>query len=238
MGEENSSTSVDRQASPAQASALTRNNCSEAERPASQVSPAQASALSRNSCSALLALLWSRYQRQLSAHPLRTKAFTAATLAALSDAVGQLFGGAQSAGVRAQLSRTLKFAAFGFVWTGPALHLWQRHLEARFATAATSRHTFLRKVLYDQTVFGPLQNAAFLAFLTLSVERRGAKALLARLRQDGARVQLAGWRFWPLVAALNYHSVAPAFRPLVANCAGLLWSSFLVVSSAKRIKRA
>ena len=236
MGEENRSTTSEE--SPTQAFALTRASCSEAERQASQVSPTAGSALSRDSCSALLTVLWSLYPLQLSAHPLRTKAFTAATLAALSDAVGQLLGGTQSAGLRAQLSRTLKFAAFGFVWTGPALHLWQRHVEARFATAPASRHTFLRKVLYDQTVFGPLQNAAFLAFLTLSVERRGAKALLARLRQDGARVQLAGWRFWPLVAALNYHSVAPAFRPLVANCAGLLWSSFLVASSAKLIKRA
>ena len=63
-------------------------------------------------------------------------------------------------------------------------------------------------MLLDQVTFGPASNVAFLAFLSLVLERGAAGPLAARLARDLPRVQRAAWRFWPLVAALNYRARA------------------------------
>lgn len=66
---------------------------------------------------AFLALLWRRYLAQLSARPLRTKCLTAGGVAAASDVIAQGL-----TAPRLQLPRVLKFALFGALWSGPALH--------------------------------------------------------------------------------------------------------------------
>ena len=45
------------------------------------------------------------------------------------------------------------------------------------------------------------------------------------------RVQLRGWRFWPVVSALQYRFVPVPLRALVANLAGLLWSTYLALGA-------
>lgn len=110
-------------------------------------------------------------------------------------------------------------------------------MERVFAGAPASAATALRKVLFDQLTFGPASNVAFITFFALAVAPAGgahAAPLPRRLRAELPRVQLLAWRFWPLVAGVNYAWVAPPLRPLTANCAGLLWSTFLAVSARRR----
>ena len=182
--------------------------------------------------------LWQLYLAQLRAHPLRTKCATAATLGAVSDVLGSSLSG-RSAGSRgSRLVRTLQFAAFGAAWSAPAMHYWQRFVERKFANWPPGHATFAAKVAFDQLLFGPASNLAFMAFLALSVERTSLRTLLNRVRLNFMRVQLAAYRFWPLVAGLNYSLVPPALRPLVANLAGLGWSTFLVLSSRRQAAAA
>jgi hypothetical protein len=114
----------------------------------------------------------------------------------------------------------------------------QRAVERLFAGAPATAATALRKVLLDQLSYGPATNAAFITFFALAVApAAGATSppsLAARLRADLPRVQLLAWRFWPAVAALNYAYVPPPLRPLAANVAGLVWSTFLAVSARRR----
>lgn len=77
-------------------------------------------------------------------------------------------------------------------------------MERLFASSPPSLATAAWKVLLDQLSFGPANNIAFMAFFALVLERAGMGALLKRLRSDLLRVQLAAWRFWPLVAAFSY----------------------------------
>ena len=104
------------------------------------LTPAEAAARAR----AFLALLWRRYLAALSARPLRTKArdpnesgrnvaasplraacisrcraqcLTAGGVAAASDVIAQTLTAPALA-----VPRTLKFALFGCLWSGPALH--------------------------------------------------------------------------------------------------------------------
>jgi hypothetical protein len=73
---------------------------------------------------------------------------------------------------------------------------------------ASSRLSSVRaaaaKVLLDQLTFGPANNIAFMSFWALAIERADVIMLLPRLVHDLPRVQLAAWRYWPIVAAVNY----------------------------------
>ena len=110
----------------------------------------------------------------------------------------------------------------------------ERLFEGSPATAATAA----RKVLLDQLTFGPVSNIAFMTFFALAVAPAAGGGsgvgLARRVRDDLPRVQLLAWRFWPVVAAVNYRAVPPPLRPLAANVAGLVWSTFLAVSARRK----
>ena len=93
-------------------------------------------------------------------------------------------------------------------------------------------------MLLDQLTFGPVSNIAFMTFFALAVAPAagggGGVGLARRVRDDLPRVQLLAWRFWPVVAAVNYRAVPPPLRPLAANVAGLVWSTFLAVSARRK----
>ena len=114
-------------------------------------------------------------------------------------------------------------------------------VERLFAAYPAGASTTLRKVLLDQLTFGPASNIAFMTFFALAVAPAtaaggapGGTSLARRVVADLPRVQLLAWRFWPAVALLNYRAVPPPLRPLAANVAGLLWSTFLAVSARRR----
>ena len=112
----------------------------------------------------------------------------------------------------------------------------ERLFEGWTASAATAA----RKVLLDQLTFGPVSNIAFMTFFALAVAPAAgggggsSVGLARRVRDDLPRVQLLAWRFWPVVAAVNYRAVPPPLRPLAANVAGLVWSTFLAVSARRK----
>ena len=113
-------------------------------------------------------------------------------------------------------------------------------VERLFTGAPATAATAARKVLLDQLTFGPVSNIAFMTFFALAVAPASAAAgakgvgVARRVRDDLPRVQLLAWRFWPLVAAFNYQAVPPPLRPLAANVAGLVWSTFLAVSARRK----
>jgi peroxisomal membrane protein 2 len=110
-------------------------------------------------------------------------------------------------------------------------------VERLFAGAPATAATAARKVLLDQLTFGPVSNIAFMTFFALAVAPASAAkgvGVARRVRDDLPRVQLLAWRFWPLVAAFNYQAVPPPLRPLAANVAGLVWSTFLAVSARRK----
>ena len=81
----------------------------------------------------------------------------------------------------------------------------QRQVERLFASSRlSSLRAAAAKVLLDQLTFGPANNIAFMSFWALAIERADVIMLLPRLSHDLPRVQLAAWRYWPIVAAVNY----------------------------------
>lgn len=75
--------------------------------------------------SSILTVAWRRYLAQLDQRPLRTKAATAAVLAALADMLAQRLAGTRTP---VNWRRTLAIALYGLIWAGPTAHFWQQFL--------------------------------------------------------------------------------------------------------------
>lgn len=177
-------------------------------------------------------MAWKRYLQELSRRPLRTKALTSAAIAGLSDVVAQTI----ISGRYSNLKRTLAVACFGFLYSGPSAHYWQKFLEWLFS-GRKDMQTVLTKVVIDQLSYGPLCNILFMSFATLVLEGRSFGELAAKVRKDYVGVQLNGWRLWPLAALINYRFVPLEFRVLFINVVALVWTTFLLLS-AKRAQGA
>ena len=107
----------------------------------------------------LVQAAWGRYQRKMRKAPLQTKAVTAAAIQGASDVLGQLL--TKPRGARLRLGKTAKMAFFGLVWVGPSIHFWQNFMEGvAFRGAPPGTPTVLRKTVFDQLTYGPVQNVA------------------------------------------------------------------------------
>jgi peroxisomal membrane protein 2 len=189
----------------------------------------------------LLHLAWRRYQAQLRARPLATKAITAAAIAALSDAAAQWIAASSSSargsGGKKRPSydpaRTLKMALLGLVWSGPSAHYWQDFLQRAVpqpgagASPERAAAALLKKVALDQFTYGPACNLVFMAYTTLVVAGAGLGELGVKVRRDFAAVQRNGWRVWPLCSAISYRFVPLEYRVLFANVVALGWTTYL-----------
>ena len=84
---------------------------------------------------------WRAYIAALRSDPLRTKSLTAGTLLLLSDVSASWLRSARGSppapgSAAATALRRLRFFLFGFVWSGPSLHVWQRLVERVFHGAS------------------------------------------------------------------------------------------------------
>lgn len=173
----------------------------------------------------ILGLAWAHYCKRLEKRPLPTKAITAGCLSAASDMLAQSMTSKNAFNFR----RTLAIGAFGFLWSGPSAHYWQGWLQKRFPKQDDA--SAVKKVVVDQVTYGPICNLALMSFLALIVDGRSLKFTRHKLRTDFWSVQLNGWKFWPLVALVNYRYVPLKLRVLVINVAAFCWSTFLISKS-------
>lgn len=173
----------------------------------------------------LLGLAFARYCQQLEKRPLPTKAVTSGCLSAASD----MFAQSMTSKNALNLRRTLAIGAFGFLWSGPSAHYWQAWLQRKFPKLDDT--SVLQKVVLDQATYGPVCNLVLMSFLALIVDGRSFRFTWNKLRSDFWSVQRNGWKFWPLVAILNYRYVPLKLRVLVINVAAFCWSTFLITGS-------
>ena len=180
----------------------------------------------------VVALAWNSYLAQLNRKPLRTKALTSACIAGLSDVMAQnILSGRYS-----NWRRTLAVACFGFLYSGPSAHYWQKFMEYIFQ-GKKDLQTVLLKVFVDQTTYGPVCNILFMSFASLVLEGKSIGSTAQRIRKDYRAVQLYGWRLWPMAALINYKFVPLQFRVLFINVVALLWTTFLILRSKRMAVR-
>ena len=158
------------------------------------------------------------YTRALLAHPIATKAATAAVLSGLGDAIAQRTA-ERSTPTPYDPGRTFLFASWGALST-PFLHGWYKLLAARL-------HRPLTRMIVDQTVFAPVGTAGMLAFVGCWEPGGGADAARRRVATQTLPVLRANYVFWPAWQLLNFGVIPPPYQVLFVNVGSLVWVAWL-----------
>ncbi|XP_022138396.1 peroxisomal membrane protein PMP22 [Momordica charantia] len=165
---------------------------------------------------------WKGYLLQLQKHPLRTKAITAGVLAGCSDAVAQKISGVK----KLQLRRLLLLVLYGFAYSGPFGHFLHKLMDKIFK-GKKGNTTVAKKVLLEQLTSSPWNNILFMIYYGLVVEGRSWSLVKNKVRKDYPTIQLAAWRFWPMVGWVNYQYMPMQFRVIFHSFVGSCWAIFL-----------
>jgi hypothetical protein len=59
-----------------------------------------------------------------------------------------------------------------------------------------------------------------------------------QIKSEYPRVQLSGWRVWPVAALFSYAFVPLHLRVLFINCVALFWSTYLLMRAKSMAKQA
>ncbi|KAK2455875.1 Peroxisomal membrane 22 kDa (Mpv17/PMP22) family protein [Trifolium repens] len=165
---------------------------------------------------------WKKYLLQLQLHPLRTKAITSAILAGFSDAVAQKISGAK----KLQFRRLLLFMLYGFAYAGPFGHYLHKLMDNLFK-GKKGNEAVAKKVFLEQITSSPWNNIFFMMYYGLIIEGRPWSIVTNKVKNDYPSVQLAAWKFWPIVGLVNYQYMPLQFRVLFHSIAGACWGIFL-----------
>jgi peroxisomal membrane protein 2 len=168
---------------------------------------------------------WGRAQLTPPPPPPPVQAVTAGVIAAIADLLAQRISRRRHLNWR----RTLSIALYGLVWGGPSNHYWQLFLER--AVPRRRGGDALRpvkKMLLDQTTYGPLSNVLFMLWVALVVEGRSWSATRTKVAADYPGVQLQGWRLWPASTLASQALVPLKLRVLWNNGVALVWSTYLI----------
>ncbi|KAG0447761.1 hypothetical protein HPP92_028154 [Vanilla planifolia] len=172
--------------------------------------------------SELVAESWNRYLEQLRRHPLRTKAITSGVLAGCSDAIAQKISGIK----KLQIRRLLLIMLYGFAYAGPFGHFLHKLMDYLFR-GKKGNSTIVKKVLLEQLTTSPWNNMIFMFYYGLVIEGRPLVLVKNKIKKDYASVQLTSWRFWPIVAWINYRYMPLQLRVLFHSFVASCWAIFL-----------
>eukprot|EP00898_Chlorokybus_atmophyticus_P003595 jgi/Chlat1/4236/Chrsp27S04313 len=164
----------------------------------------------------------SAYLRELERRPLRTKAVTAALLAAAADLIAQRLSKPRSAPYDTR--KPLLMALWGLVYAGPSAHYFHRLLERLFAARKScGRPADIWSAVQPLDDDVPFKNC------------RGWSQTGNKIRSDYAGIQKNGWRLWPIVAFINYKFMPLELRVLFINVVAIFWSTFMIMRSKSAV---
>ncbi|KAL5711941.1 hypothetical protein ACHQM5_014162 [Ranunculus cassubicifolius] len=166
--------------------------------------------------------VWKSYLQQLQLNPLRTKAITAGVLAGCSDLTSQKIAGNK----KIQLRRLLLIMLYGFGYAGPLGHFYHKLMDYIFKGKKDTQ-TIAKKVVLEQITISPWNNMFFMMYYGLIVEGRPFGLVKNKVRKDIPSVQLAAWRFWPIVACINYKYMPLQLRVVFSSFVASCWGIFL-----------
>ena len=149
-------------------------------------------------------MIFSHYKRLLTKRPLLTKAATAGTLMAASDATCQAM---ESSTV--DWERAAHVGITGLVFTGPMAHGWYQVLERWVPPprrAATPSYHLLRtalahrlgpKLLLDALLFSPVDVAGYFGVRSILEQGGRCDGVQDKLQSMWMPALTASWYFWP-----------------------------------------
>ncbi|CAF2549771.1 unnamed protein product [Rotaria sp. Silwood2] len=120
-------------------------------------------------------------------------------------------------------ARVTRFAAFGYLFSGPFLRYWYYGLDKFFAGAKLKP---MKMMITDQTIAAPLLNFAIIIYLPL-ISGKSMTEAKQRLRQDFPTVMKGNYLAWPAIQLTNFYFIPIQHRVLFVNMCSIVWSTFL-----------
>ncbi|XP_053558188.1 peroxisomal membrane protein 2 [Bombina bombina] len=171
-------------------------------------------------------LLIRSYLQLLKSRPLLTKAVTSGILSALGNLQAQAISkrrkGQKSSSV--DLIGPLRYAAYGFLFTGPLSHFFYLYLEQLIPSSLPL--SGLRRLLLDRLIFAP---AFLLLFFTVMniLEGKDLATLRQKLKDGYWRALKMNWKVWTPFQFINVTYIPVQFRVLFANVVAFFWYTYL-----------
>ncbi len=126
--------------------------------------------------------------------------------------------------------RTVRMTIWGCCFWAPFVTRWLGFLDKRIPGKTTL--DVVKKTALDQTISGPLCNAALMVYSVLTTGG-GWVEVEKKLSRDYWGVVKVMWSFWVPVHLVNFRLVTPFWRVPFVNVAVLCWSTFLCVKNAR-----
>ncbi|XP_003792935.1 peroxisomal membrane protein 2 [Otolemur garnettii] len=167
-----------------------------------------------------------QYLFLLRLYPVLTKAATSGILSALGNFLAQMIEKKQKKDNSKSLdvSGLLRYAVYGFFFTGPLSHYFYLFLEHWIPPEVPLAG--VKRLLLDRLLFAPAFLLLF--FLVMNfLEGQNTEDALARVRARFWPALRMNWRVWTPVQFVNINYVPLQFRVLFANLVALFWYTYL-----------
>ena len=127
--------------------------------------------------------------------------------------------------------RSLRMCMMGFI-IGPIQRTWFLTLERIFPP--TSKIQIVKKLIVDQTVYGPF---IVFFFYTLSATLAGKeyREIKLLLQQRYVKTIFTAYKVWPFVQAVNFSLVPLQYRANFVQLVSLCWNMYLSWMSNKPV---
>ncbi|KAG0222777.1 hypothetical protein BGW42_006331 [Actinomortierella wolfii] len=176
----------------------------------------------------LASTLLQAYLTELAAHPLRTKAITSGTLAALQEITATKLSGMPKSknpndfilGIN---KRVVQMALYGLLVSGPLAHTLFLQVTARFLGKQGAKWKFAQ-IMSTQLITSPIQNATYIIAMALFAGARTKQQIVQAFKTGYLPMMKTSWMISPLSMLFAQKFLPPnvwvPFFNLVAFCFG------------------
>lgn len=169
----------------------------------------------------VISTLWAKYQRYLTTHPWRTQTLTTAVMFSTSDILTQQI--IEKKELHHDFRRTLRMCIMGVI-IGPIQRTWFLTLERLIPPS--SKIQILKKLVVDQTVYGPFIIFFFYS-LSGTLSGKDVNEIKEILEEKYLRTLITGYKVWPFVQAINFTFVPVQLRANFVQGVSLCWNMYL-----------
>lgn len=168
-----------------------------------------------------MAAIFRAYNRIMVKQPFLTQCVTCGLLVASGDVISQKVIENQP---QLNIERTVKFAAFGLLYIGPAISIWYRFLDRSFGVKKFLLKPW-QKVIADQTIFSPQINLLAIPVLGL-LNSNSLEQMKDNVRNNYVDIMIANYKIWPAVQMVNFYLVPLNYRVVFASFFSLIWNTY------------
>ncbi|XP_006901037.1 PREDICTED: peroxisomal membrane protein 2 [Elephantulus edwardii] len=168
-----------------------------------------------------------QYLRLLRLYPVLTKAATSGFLSVLGNLLAQMIEKnrkKENCLQNLDASGPLRYAIYGFFFTGPLSHYFYLFLEHWIPSEVPLAG--VKRLLLDRLVFAPAFLLLFF-FVMNFLERKDMAAFSTKMSKSFWPALQMNWRVWTPIQFININYIPLQFRVLFANLVALFWYAYL-----------